>query len=98
MREGSQRKSSVERSGSEIAVKSLTEFRTDCFVPYNDLNEGAPKKKLRIVGAKRSRIYHFIVHLLGDPTAINRQGLPRNERSLVGTEPDYGIGNFVRLP
>ncbi len=35
----------MERSGTEIVAKCLTEFRTDCHVPRNDVNEGAPKIK-----------------------------------------------------
>ena len=46
LREGWKWKSSVEQSGTEIETHSLTEFRTDCFVPRNDQNEGAPKEKL----------------------------------------------------
>ncbi len=45
LREGWQRKSSVERSGTEIAANDLTEFSRDCLVCKIVLNEGTPKKK-----------------------------------------------------
>lgn len=42
-REGWQRKSFVEGNATKIVAHSPTEFRTDCLVPRNDLNEGTPK-------------------------------------------------------
>ena len=49
LREGWQRKSFVERSGTKIEVQPLTEFTTKCLVFLNFINEDAPKKNSELL-------------------------------------------------
>jgi hypothetical protein len=76
LREGWQRKSSVERSGTEIVANDLTEFRTNCVVSRNSQNEGAPKKKYKKKSALLSQnglILKFISRLTGELLHHKRQ-------------------------